>query len=140
MTSGATGRMLVVDASVLFEVLADTPRAASLGTRIAHDDDLCAPHLIDAEVLSVIQRHHRVGALDATAATQAVDDLRGWPGRRWSHRELLGRAWELRGNIRGYDALYVALAEALDATLLTLDQRLANAPGPRCRIEVPPAI
>ena len=129
--------MLVIDASVLFEVLADTPRAAGLGARIARDTDQFAPHLIDAEVLSVIQRRHRVGALDATAASQAVADLRAWPGRRWSHRDLLGRAWELQDNIRGYDALYVALAEALDATLFTLDQRLANAPGPRCRIEVP---
>ena len=137
MTSGASGRMLVIDASVLFEVLADTPRAAGLAARIARDDDQSAPHLIDAEVLSVIQRHHRVGALDGTAASQAVDDLRGWPGQRWSHRDLLTRAWELKDNVRGYDALYVALAEALDATLLTLDQRLANAPGPRCRIEVP---
>ena len=138
MTSGASGRVLVIDASILFEVLVDTPRAAALGARIAQDDDQSAPHLIDAEVLSVIQRHHRMGALDATAANQAVGDLRGWPGRRWSHRDLLSRAWELKDNIRGYDALYVALAEALGATLLTLDQRLANAPGPRCRIEVLP--
>lgn len=137
MTSAASGRMLVIDASVLFEVLADTPRAAGLGARIARDDDQFAPHLVDAEVLSVIQRHHRVGRLDATAANQAVDDLRGWPGQRWSHRGLLGRTWELKDNVRGYDAFYVALAEALGATLLTLDQRLANAPGPRCRIEVP---
>ena len=130
--------MLVIDASVLFEVLADTPHALRLGARIAQDDDHHAPQLIDAEVLSVIQRHHRVGALDPTAANQAVDDLRGWPGRRWSHRDLLGRAWELRDNVRAYDALYVALAEALDAPLLTLDQRLAGAPGLRCSVEVLP--
>jgi predicted nucleic acid-binding protein len=129
--------MLVVDASVLFEVVADTADSELLRGRLAHDPDHAAPHLIDAEVLSVIQTQHRRGALDPTAATQAIDDLRSWPGERWSHRPLLGRAWDLRANLRGYDALYVALAEALDATLLTLDERLARAPGLRCAVEVP---
>ena len=130
--------MLVIDASVLFEVVADTPEAAAIGVRLLEDSDLHAPHLVDAEVLSVVQRHHRVGRLDTTAATQAVSDLRAWPGRRWAHRELLGRAWDLRHNITAYDALYVALAESLDATLFTLDQRLSNAPGIRCSVEVLP--
>jgi predicted nucleic acid-binding protein len=129
--------MLVVDASILFEVVADTPRAESLRLLLAADDDQAAPHLVDAEVLAVIQTHHRAGALDATAATQAVTDLGTWPGQRWPHRLLLDRAWELRDNVRAYDALYVALAEAMDATLLTLDERLARAPGIRCRVDVP---
>lgn len=128
--------MLVVDASVLFEVVADTPGSDRLRERLAEDEDHVAPHLVDAEVLSVIERQHRIGTLDATAASQAVEDLRLWPGERWSHRPLLARAWELRGNVRSYDALYVALAEALQATVLTLDQRLARAPGLRCTVEV----
>ena len=130
--------MLVVDASVLFEIVADTPESDRLRQRLAADPDHAAPHLIDAEVLSAIQTHHRVGALDATAASQAVDDLRSWPGERWPHRPLLERAWELRDNVRGNDALYVTLAEGLDATLLTLDSRLSRAAGPRCTIEAPP--
>jgi predicted nucleic acid-binding protein len=129
--------MLVVDASVLFEVVADTADAPRLRERLRSDPDQGAPHLVDAEVLSVIQAQHRVGALDATAASQAVEDLRLWPGERWSHRVLLPRAWELRHDVRGYDALYVALAEALGATLLTLDRRLRAATGPRCPIENP---
>jgi len=132
-----SGPLLVIDASVLFEVVADTPESESIRQRIAIDPDHVAPHLIDAEVLSVIQTHHRRGALDTTGADQAVDDLRRWPGERWSHRPLLTRAWQLRANLRGYDALYVALAEALGATLLTLDQRLAAAPMLRCEVEVP---
>lgn len=135
--SADRGPMLVVDASILFEVIADTPDAESLRARLAADPDHAAPHLVDAEVLSVIQTHHRRGGLDGTAASQAVDDLRLWPGERWSHRPLLDRAWELRDNVRGYDALYVALAEALDATLLTLDRRLAKSPGIRCPVVVP---
>ena len=129
--------MLVVDASVLFEVVADTTTSERLRSRLAADTDHAAPHLIDAEVLSAVQTHHRLGRLDQTAATQAVDDLRAWPGERWSHRPLLDRAWELRSNVRGYDALYVALAEALDATLLTLDLRLTKVRGLRCGVEIP---
>ncbi len=129
--------MLVLDASALFEVLADTPGAESVRAILAADPDHAAPHLIDAEVLLVIQTQHRSGSLDRTAASQAIDDLRSWPGERWSHHPLLERAWDLRDNVRGYDALYVALAEGLEATLLTLDPRLARAPGPRCRIIVP---
>ncbi len=129
--------MLVIDASVLFEVVADTPESESLRERMALDADHGAPHLVDAEVLSVIRTHHHKGALDTTSARQAIDDLRLWPGERWSHRPLLGRAWELHPNLRGYDALYVALAEVMGATLLTLDQRLASAPMIRCEVEVP---
>ena len=132
----ARGPMLIVDASVLFEVVADTPQAEPIRARLAQDTDHVAPHLVDAEVLLVIETQHRRGALDTTAAAQAVADLADWPGERWSHRSLLGRAWELRANVRGYDALYVALAEALAAPLLTLDHRLAAAPGPRCVIEL----
>lgn len=129
--------MLVVDASALFEVVADAPMSARVREVLAADTDHAAPHLIDAEVLSVIQTHHGQGRLDRTAAGQAVADLRDWPARRWSHRALLTRAWELTANVRGYDALYVALAEVLDATLVTLDERLARAPGPECHIVVP---
>lgn len=63
-------------------------------------------------------------------------DLRDWPGERFGHRWLLERAWQLHGSVRGWDAFYVALAEAFDATLLTSDSRLARAHGPACRIEV----
>jgi predicted nucleic acid-binding protein len=128
--------MLVVDASCLFEVVADTPRAEAIRLRLVTDPDLAAPHLIDAEVLGVIRRHHLAGALDTTAAAQAVDDLADWPGERYGHRALVARAWELRATVRSWDALYVALAEALDAPLITTDARLAGAVGPECAIEV----
>lgn len=128
--------MLVVDASCLFEVVAATPRAPSIRERLAADDDQWAPHVIDVEVFSVIRRHHAAGLLDDTAADLAIADLRDWPGERVSHRGLLARAWKLRDNIRGTDAMYVALAEALGATLLTTDHRLARATGPTCPIDV----
>jgi len=128
--------MLVVDASALFEVVADTPGSESVRRRLAADPDHAAPHVIDVEVFGIIRREHLLGRLDRTAAAQAVADLREWPGERYGHRALLDRAWELRATIRGGDAAYVALAEVLDATLLTTDSRLAAAPGPTCPIEV----
>jgi len=128
--------MLVVDASCLYEVLADAQRAEDVRERLALDTDHAAPHVIDAEVLSVVRRDHMLGRLDATAARQAVDDLRDWPGERYGQRALLDRAWELRDNIRPWDALYVALAEALGATVLTLDQRLGRVAGLECAVEV----
>lgn len=127
--------MLVVDASVLFEVVADTPVAELARERLAQDGELAAPHVVDVEVFGVIRRYHLQGRLDATAARQAVADLRDWPGDRYGHRALMARAWELRSVVRGWDAMYVALAEALDATLLTLDARLRAARGPRCEVE-----
>ena len=127
--------MLVVDASCLYEVVADTTAAEAVRARLSSDQDHAAPHVIDAEVLGVIRRHHLAGRLDPTAAAQAVDDLAQWPGERYGHRALLDRAWQLRDSLRSWDALYVALAEALDATLVTRDHRLAAARGPRCVIE-----
>ncbi|BBX73335.1 type II toxin-antitoxin system VapC family toxin [Mycobacterium shinjukuense] len=128
--------MLVVDASCLFEVVADTPRAGAIATRLAADTDQAAPHVVDVEVMGVIRAQYLKGHLDGTAASQAVADLRDWPGERIGHRWLLERAWELRDSVRGWDAFYVALAEVFDATLLTMDERLARAHGPTCRIEV----
>ncbi|HEY5858437.1 MAG TPA: type II toxin-antitoxin system VapC family toxin [Aldersonia sp.] len=128
--------MLVVDASCLFEVVADTPRSAEISTRLASDTDHAAPEIVDVEVLGVIRAQYLRGGLDGTAAGQAVADLRDWPGERFAHRWMLDRVWQLRDSVRGWDAFYVTLAEAMDATLITLDGRLAHAHGPRCRIEV----
>lgn len=128
--------MLVIDASCLYEVVADGRSAESIRRRLAADPDHAAPHIVDVEVLSVIRRHHQLGHLDGTAAAQAVEDLVEWPGERFGHQPLLPRVWALRTTVRAWDAAYVALAEALGAILLTLDARLAAAPGPRCAIEV----
>lgn len=127
--------MLVVDASCLFQIVIGGPAAGAIRARLAVDGDHVAPHIVDVEVFGVIRREHRLGRLDGTQAAQAVDELQAWPGERFGHRLLLDRAWQLRDNVRGWDAMYVALAEALDATLVTTDRRLAAASGPACRIE-----
>jgi predicted nucleic acid-binding protein len=128
--------MLVVDASCLYEVVADTAQAEQVRRRLQADTDQGAPHVIDAEVLGIIRRDRLLGRLDETAARQAVEDLCDWPAERFGHRLLLSRAWELRDRVRSWDALYVALAEALDATLVTLDERLGRVSGIGCRVEV----
>lgn len=128
--------MLIVDASCLYEVVADTARADDIRARLAADPDHAAPSVVDVEVVSVIRRDFLLGRLDATAADQAVEDLRDWPGERFGHRPLLNRVWELKVTLRTWDAFYVALSEALHGTLLTGDARLAKASGPRCTIEL----
>jgi predicted nucleic acid-binding protein len=128
--------MLVVDASCLYEVVVGSPGSEPIRKRLSAEPDLAAPHVIDVEVFSIIRRDLLRGRLDRTAAALAVADLESWPGERYGHRLLLQRAWDLRDTIRGWDAMYVALAEALDAVLLTTDRRLEAATGPTCRIEV----
>jgi predicted nucleic acid-binding protein len=127
--------MLVVDASCVAEVVLAGPDAEPVRERLAGDPDHAAPHLVDAEVLGVVRRAHLRGDLDPTAARQALDDLESWPATRVDHRPLLERAWELRNSLSAADALYVALAEALSVPLLTLDRRLVQAEGPRCRVD-----
>lgn len=129
--------VLVVDASALYEVLAVGERSDSVRAVLGRDDQHAAPQLIDAEVVAVAQAHERRGVLDPTAASLVVDGLRRWPGERWPHRHLVERTWQLRRNVRAYDAFYVALAESLGATLVTLDGRLASARGITCPLVVP---
>lgn len=128
--------MLVVDASCLYEVVADAARADEVRARLASDPEHAAPAVVDVEVVSVIRRDHLLGRLDRTGAAQAVADLRDWPGERFGHQPLLGRVWELRASVRAWDGFYVALAEVLQATLVTSDRRLGASAGPRCRIDV----
>lgn len=128
--------MLVVDASILADVVTRTPVGQMHLDRLGLDDEQVAPEIVDVEVFGVIRRRHLLGRLDRTAAMLAVEGLHDWAGERFTHRPFLSRAWELRHNVRGWDAFYVALAEALGATLLTADGRLARAQGPRCPIEV----
>jgi predicted nucleic acid-binding protein len=128
--------VLVVDASVLAVAIADDGQDGDHARARLHGERLAAPELLDLEVTSFLRRRIRAGAIDARRATLALADLAAIPVQRASHRPLLARCWELRDNLTIYDAAYVALAEALQASLLTGDKRLATATGPRCHIEV----
>ena len=95
-----------------------------------------APELLDLEVTTALRKLVRRGETTLGHAADALDGLRRANITRHSHRLFLPRIWELRDNISAYDAAYVAIAERANAPLLTLDRRLAEATGPRCRIEV----
>jgi len=122
--------VIVVDASALLEVLLNTPAAARVADRLFDSDEtLHAPHLMDLEVAQVLRRYTASGALTADRGAQAIQDLTDFPLARYPHDLLLPRIWELRHNLTAYDAAYVALAEALEAPLVTRDAALAAARG-----------
>lgn len=129
--------MIVVDASALLEVLLRTPAAPAVEQLLFDPrQTLHAPHLLDVEVVQVLRRYAAAGEIDGECGRAALADLVDFPIRRYPHGFLLPRVWELRHNLTAYDAVYVALAQALDAVLLTRDRRLASAAAPHSRIEL----
>lgn len=129
--------MIVLDASAALELLLNTGRGARVAERIAPArESLHAPHLIDLEVAQVLRRAESRGRISAARAGEALLDLRALDLERYAHDLFLGRIWELRANASAYDAAYLALAEVLDAPLLTADARLAGTPGTTARLEV----
>jgi predicted nucleic acid-binding protein len=129
--------MIVVDASAVLEVLLRTGAAQAVEGRLFDPQEtLHTPHLLDVEVTHVIRRYAAKGEIDGERGAAALDDLAVFPLHRYPHGVLLPRVWELRNNLTAYDAVYVALAEALEAPLLTRDRRLANAAGHRATIEL----
>lgn len=129
--------MIVLDASALLELLLETSTGHHVAGLVADAaTGLHIPHLADVEVTHALRRYVRERALDAAEAAATIRVLHALDLQRHSHEPLLDRVWELRDNMSAYDAVYVALAEALDARLLTCDGRLARAPGGRARIEL----
>lgn len=128
--------MIVVDASAVVESLLRLPAAARVDERMfAAGESLHAPHFIDVEIAQVVRRYHAAGEIDAERGRLTLAFLIDFPLRRHRHTALLPRMWELRSNLTAYDAAYVALAEALDAPLLTRDRKIASAPGLSARVE-----
>jgi predicted nucleic acid-binding protein len=129
--------MIVVDSSALLEVLLRTPEAEAVEARLFEErETLHAPHLLDVEVAQVIRRYAMAGEIDGKRGSEALADLGDFPIRRYPHDILLQRVWTLRGNFTAYDAVYIALAEALNARLLTRDRRLAAEVGHHVDIEL----
>jgi predicted nucleic acid-binding protein len=129
--------VIVVDASALLEFLLQTPLGTRVEARLFRDEDEChSPHLVDVEVTQGLRRLVRAGEVSSDRAAEAIADLADLDLHRHSHLDLLIRAWKLRENITAYDAMYVALAEALDAPIVTCDATLGKAPGHRAQIEV----
>lgn len=128
--------MIVVDASVLTHALAVESNDGPVHAKLADQAELHAPHLIELEVLAAIRGLTRGGHLSTRAARACIGDLSALPMVLYPHGPLMGRMWALRDNLTVYDAAYVALAEALNATLVTADKAVAACPGLRCQVEV----
>jgi predicted nucleic acid-binding protein len=118
--------VIVVDASALLEALLRTPLGASVENRLLDpSESLHVPHLLDIEIAQVLRRFVMARDIGPERAQAALEDLQALPLWRHAHDFLLPRVWTMRDNITAYDAVYVALAEVLEATLLTHDRRLA---------------
>lgn len=128
--------LAVIDASVLAVFYAaDDPRNALVAQRLKVGDALYAPAHLDAEIVSALRGMARRSQGLEQVVPSALAHLAGFPIRRMPLPPLLGRMWELRHNITAYDAAYVALAERLDAVLITCDTRLATASGSNCAFD-----
>jgi len=129
--------LIVVDSSALLEVLLRTLAASRIEKRIfASKETLHTPHLVDLEIAQVLRRYCAAGEMVPARGKEALRDLTDFPIIRYPHDMFLFRVWELRNNLTAYDAVYVALAEALSAPLLTRDARLASSPGHSATIEL----
>jgi predicted nucleic acid-binding protein len=125
---------VVLDASAAVALLADAGRAGQWVEASISGAALLAPDLMPFEASNILRRHALAGLLDQSAATLAHADLIALPIDLYPYVGLAQRVWELRSNFTAYDASYIALAELLTASLVTLDARLSRAPGIRCPV------
>jgi predicted nucleic acid-binding protein len=128
---------VVCDASAVAALLLDAGPDGQWVTDTISSSQIAAPALVTYETANVIRRQELSGQISSDQAVQAHRDLLDLAIELWPYDLLAARAWELRQNLSIYDASYVALAETADLTLVTLDERLAKAPGAKCRIAVP---
>ncbi len=129
--------MIVVDASALLELVLRSERGERVADRALDPEEaLHAPHLIDVEVTQTLRRLVLLKDLSPGRAKLALDDYLALVVERHPHIELVPRLWQLRETLTAYDAAYVALAEGLNAPLLTCDGKLARAHGHKARIEL----
>jgi predicted nucleic acid-binding protein len=140
MPTASSAFRVVCDASAVVTVLLDSGDDGTwLSRRLTHAE-LCAPALLPFECANIFRRHQIGGLISADQAAQAHADLLDLPVSLFPYEALAHRVWQLKDNLTSYDASYVALAEALEAPLITLDRRLSTAPGIACAVEVPPVL
>lgn len=122
--------MIVLDASVVVELLINGPLADSIRRDLAgHGDSFIVPHLLDIEVLSAIRRLATGRRIDSDRSEQFLSGLAALPAERYPHAPLLDRIWELRHNFTAYDSAYIALAEVTGAVLYTCDEKYVKVTG-----------
>jgi predicted nucleic acid-binding protein len=118
------------------QTLVDEEPGGPVRSRLAGHMWVAAPALVDLEFANVLRGLVIKRSIRARKAEQALGEFRLAAIQRYSHQALLTRVWRLRQNLTAYDAAYVALAERLSVDLLTIDPRVAGAPGLRCHVEV----
>jgi predicted nucleic acid-binding protein len=128
---------IVCDSSAVVAVLLDGGPDGQWAAQMTRGADLFAPTLLQFECANIIRRQELAANISADQAAQAHADMLELAIDLWPYDVLAGRAWELRANLSSYDAAYVALAELLGATLVTLDRRIGSAPGVMCGVAVP---
>jgi predicted nucleic acid-binding protein len=129
--------VIVLDASAAIEWLLQSPAGIKIEKRLfSRSESLHSPHLLDVEVAQVLRRHVREKIISAQRGQEALEDLADIPLSRYPHDFLIPRVWELRATLTAYDAVYVALAELLDAPLLTCDGKIASASGHSANVEM----
>lgn len=126
----------MADASAVVEVLLNTPSGIEIRSRFAVEEAIHVPHLLDLEVLQVLRRYARTLTMQGPRMEEALQDYGDLRIERHAHHPMLPRIWELRHNFTAYDAAYIALAEALDAPLITRDRALVVGSGHRAKILV----
>jgi predicted nucleic acid-binding protein len=127
----------VIDSSVLVAALVDGGAAGTWAEEILTRGSLCAPELAYVESTNILRRLERAKTITSPEANAAQSDLMQLDMDVFSFEPFANRVWELRHNVTSYDAWYVALAEAINAPLATLDQHLAKADGVACRFLMP---
>lgn len=130
-------RRVVCDASALVAVLLDGGSDGRWAQRTPAGAALAAPGIVGFEAANIIRRHELAGLVSADQSAQAHADLLDLEIELWPYEAIAPRAWELRHDLSIYDAGYVAVAEIVDATLVTLDRRISGAPGLRCVVATP---
>lgn len=130
---------LFIDASVAVAALVDDGPHGRWAEKMIASGPLAAPHLMPVEAANVLRRACLAWTLGADSAQLAYADLLKLRVVLFGYEPAAERVWSLRGAVTVYDACYVALTEALEAPLATMDLRLTRAPGPRCLFETPPA-
>ena len=129
--------MIVVDASLLIEVLAGDEMGDMVSARLAgRAGALVAPEVLDLEIIQALRRLVRSGRVSAATALEGFNVLEDLRIERFSHAPLAHRIWEFRENLTAYDAAYFALAEMLDAPLWTRDAKFAGVPGASAAVHV----
>lgn len=129
--------MIVVDASVLTNAFTDDGPVGDRGRDVlARDPHWAAPEHVVIEVFAAIRGRWLGGKISEQRAVDALSALAAATTELVTTEPLLQRMWELRNNVSGYDAAYLAVAETFGCTLVTADARLAGVPGLRCEVQV----